>query len=53
MSTKHQNENYSLWGGRFENVSGDGLMKIFNDSLPIDRRLWKEDLNASFRPKFK
>lgn len=39
----HSNENYSLWGGRFE-TGNDNLMKMFNSSLPIDKRLWKEDI---------
>ncbi len=35
-----------LWGGRFtKNVSG--LMGEFNDSLSFDRRLWKEEIDAS------
>lgn len=35
-----------LWGGRFtKGVSK--LMSEFNDSLPFDRRLWKEEIEAS------
>ena len=35
-----------LWGGRFtKNVSE--LMGEFNDSLPFDKRLWKEEIEAS------
>ena len=35
-----------LWEGRFENptaANADG----FNDSLPFDKKLWKEDITAS------
>jgi argininosuccinate lyase len=48
MAAKHSNESYSLWGGRFE-ADNDKLMKMFNDSLPIDKRLWKEDIIVKFR----
>ena len=41
--TSHENEKYKLWGGRFE-TGNDDLMKHFNESLPIDKRLWREDL---------
>ncbi len=35
-----------LWGGRFtKGVSK--LMGEFNDSLPFDKRLWKEEIDAS------
>ncbi|RMZ94024.1 argininosuccinate lyase, partial [Brachionus plicatilis] len=40
------NRNYSLWGGRFSNEPSD-LMKKFNSSLRIDKRLWKQDLTGS------
>lgn len=43
---KHNSEqNYSLWGGRFRDES-DELMKRFNSSLPIDKRLWKQDIKV-------
>lgn len=42
----HSNDKYNLWGGRFES-GNDQLMKMFNNSLPIDRRLWDEDLTGS------
>ncbi|CAF0788190.1 unnamed protein product [Brachionus calyciflorus] len=42
----HSNESYSLWGGRFE-AENDELMKKFNASLPIDKRLWRQDLIGS------
>ncbi len=35
-----------LWGGRFAKDSSR-LMEEFNDSLPFDKRLWKEELQAS------
>jgi argininosuccinate lyase len=43
MNDKHLNDKYALWGGRFE-VENDSLMKMFNDSLGIDKRLWREDI---------
>ena len=33
-------ENDKLWGGRFDK-GNDELMKLFNDSLSIDKRLWR------------
>ena len=35
-----------LWGGRFAK-NASKLMEEFNDSLPFDKRLWKEELLAS------
>ncbi|HUI29186.1 MAG TPA: argininosuccinate lyase [Candidatus Acidoferrales bacterium] len=35
-----------LWGGRFKK-SASKLMEEFNDSLPFDKRLWKEEIEAS------
>ena len=35
-----------LWGGRFTGGT-DPLMEAFNASLPIDRRMWAEDLQGS------
>ena len=35
-----------LWGGRFTK-SVTKLMGEFNDSLPFDKRLWKEEVEAS------
>jgi argininosuccinate lyase len=46
MSNEHSNDKYKLWGGRFE-TGNDDLMKMFNASLPIDKRLWKEDIIGS------
>jgi argininosuccinate lyase len=40
------NSNYSLWGGRFKEEN-DKLMKDFNNSLSIDKRLWSQDIFAS------
>ena len=34
-----------LWGGRFTGAT-DPLMEKFNESLPFDKRLWREDLQA-------
>lgn len=42
----HSDSKYNLWGGRFE-VGNDQLMRMFNESLPIDKRMWEEDLNGS------
>lgn len=35
-----------LWGGRFHGETSD-LMKSFNESFSIDKRLWYEDITAS------
>ena len=37
-----------LWGGRFTGAI-DPLMEKFNESLPFDRRLWREDLQVRAR----
>jgi argininosuccinate lyase len=42
MDNSNQNE-YKLWGGRFENTPNE-LMKLFNNSLAIDKRIWREDI---------
>ena len=34
-----------LWGGRFTGDT-DPLMVQFNESLPIDKRMWKEDIQV-------
>ena len=34
-----------LWGGRFTGDT-DPLMEKFNESLPFDKRLWREDLTV-------
>jgi argininosuccinate lyase len=36
----------ALWGGRFEGET-DALVWLFNQSLPFDRRLWREDITGS------
>ncbi|MES2464754.1 MAG: argininosuccinate lyase [Armatimonadota bacterium] len=36
----------ALWGGRFEGAT-DALVWQFNQSLPFDRRLWREDITGS------
>ena len=41
------NNKYSLWGGRFD-VGCDELMKKFNESFSLDKRLWKQDLEVNF-----
>ncbi len=35
-----------LWGGRFSKQT-DALVRQFNDSLPFDRRLYREDIDGS------
>lgn len=42
MEISH-NTDYSLWGGRFE-LPSDELMKKFNESFSVDKRLWKQDI---------
>ena len=36
----------SLWGGRFDQPT-DALVWTFNQSLPFDRRFWREDITGS------
>ncbi len=36
----------TLWGGRFEGET-DALVWAFNQSLPVDRRLWRQDIRGS------
>ena len=38
-----------LWGGRFTGDT-DPLMVQFNESLPIDKRMWKEDIQVESLP---
>lgn len=35
-----------LWGGRFAKET-DARLAAFNDSLPVDKRLWEEDVRGS------
>ena len=35
-----------MWGGRFSGTL-DARMRAFNDSFPVDRRLWQEDIRGS------
>lgn len=35
-----------LWGGRFTGNT-DPLMEKFNESLPFDKRMWKQDIQGS------
>ncbi|CAK0772145.1 glutamate N-acetyltransferase [Coccomyxa viridis] len=39
-------EQKKLWGGRFTGAT-DPLMEKFNESLPFDKRMWREDLLGS------
>ena len=39
----HSNNKYNLWGSRFQ-IENDSLMKMFNMSLTVDKRLWRQDL---------
>ena len=36
----------SMWGGRF-GAGPDAVMRAINASIPIDKRLWQEDIAAS------
>ena len=36
----------SMWGGRFGS-GPDAVMRAINASIPIDKRLWREDIAAS------
>ena len=36
----------ALWGGRFDGPT-DALVWAFNQSLPFDKRLWKQDIQGS------
>jgi argininosuccinate lyase len=38
-------EKKKLWGGRFTGAT-DPLMEKFNESLPFDKRMWREDLRV-------
>ena len=38
-------EQKKLWGGRFTGKT-DPLMEKFNESLPFDKRMWREDLQV-------
>ncbi len=35
-----------MWGGRFESAPADA-MRFLNDSLPVDIRLWRQDIRGS------
>ena len=35
-----------LWGGRFTGQV-DPIMKKFDNSIPYDQRMWKQDLNVN------
>ena len=35
-----------LWGGRFEGTSAEAFDAL-NASLPVDQRLWREDIRGS------
>ena len=41
-------EQKKLWGGRFTGAT-DPLMEKFNESLPFDKRMWREDLMVGSR----
>jgi len=40
-------EKKKLWGGRFTGAT-DPLMEKFNESLPFDKRMWREDIRVRF-----
>lgn len=41
-----ENSNKALWGGRFEGAPEEFTQR-FGASLPVDRRLWREDIAGS------
>lgn len=43
-------EQKKLWGGRFTGAT-DPLMEKFNESLPFDKRMWREDLRVCSTPR--
>lgn len=44
-SSNGGDEPKKLWGGRFTGAT-DPLMERFNESLPFDKRMWKEDIQV-------
>ena len=47
MSDKRRNSDSSnIWGGRFGS-GPDAIMREINASIPIDKRLWREDIAGS------
>ena len=42
-------EQKKLWGGRFTGATAP-LMEKFNESLPFDKRMWREDLLVGLTP---
>lgn len=41
-----ENSNKALWGGRFEGAPEEFTQR-FGASLPVDKRLWREDIAGS------
>lgn len=39
-------EDKALWGGRFE-MTPDAILQEYGASLPVDRRMWQEDIAGS------
>ena len=39
-------ENKTPWGGRFSHAP-DAFIAEFGASLPVDRRMWREDIRGS------
>ena len=48
MTSTHisSGNNDALWGGRFEEGMAES-MRVFGASLPVDQRLWREDIQGS------
>lgn len=44
-ATAPEGEKKKLWGGRFTGKT-DPLMEKFNESLPFDKRMWREDIKV-------
>ncbi len=45
-ATTSQASSHQLWGGRFAGSTAPTLEEL-NNSLPVDKRLWREDIEAS------
>jgi len=45
-ATQQEPGTKKLWGGRFTGKT-DPLMEKFNESLPVDKRMWAEDIQVS------
>ena len=46
MTKRKKNLKSTIWGGRFEGVSSDNLIK-FNSSISFDKSLYAQDIEGS------